>query len=160
LSVKMDSMMSLSTRLSAFAREFSAAFDGADLTPHPAAALWLSRESNRRLPISEKELGVVFMPHGADDAWNRTMLRAVGAPPRRILSPSAFATVGGLEDSSLFAEALFERAADLSRAPASETVFLVAHGSGDDAEDLQWRRVLDSLCAQVASLAKRAGRPF
>jgi len=238
LTVKMDSMMRLANRLGAAAAG-AAAFDGADLSPHPALAAWLSRESYRRLPAREEDLGLVFMPHGFDEAWNRLMLDSVAplaarvplepafgmadpalierairrleargvrriavvraysldssfraeteavlglassaapapehahhghvmgphamAAPRAILSSSDLVTLGGIGDSPLFAGALYDRVRELSRAPSAETVFLVAHGAQDDAENALWQKTLDSLASQVRELSIRAGSPF
>lgn len=72
-------------------------------------------------------------------------------PAPRIRSSAVVSTTGGLEDHPLFADALLERARALSRDPARETVILVAHGSGDDATDAHWQKVLDSLAARMRS---------
>lgn len=69
---------------------------------------------------------------------------AVGPQPR-IRSASRFATEGGLEASPRFAAALVDRARALSTDPSTETVILVAHGSGDDATNEHWRGVLGAL---------------
>lgn len=44
----------------------------------------------------------------------------------------------GLGDSALIDEVLVDRVRALSRDPASETVLVIAHGPGDDAEDERW----------------------
>lgn len=44
----------------------------------------------------------------------------------------------GLGDSALIDQVLVDRVRALSRAPASETVVVIAHGPGDDAEDARW----------------------
>jgi hypothetical protein len=75
--------------------------------------------------------------------------------PTRIRSGSALCTMGGVEDSPLFAEVLLERALVLSQNPKQETVFLLAHGSGDEQENEHWLRNLASLAQQVQNLAKR-----
>jgi len=70
-------------------------------------------------------------------------------PPARIRTALRLATVGGLEDSPLFAEALLDRALSLSKDPARETVVLVAHGAGPDAQNDHWRGLLGSLATQM-----------
>jgi sirohydrochlorin ferrochelatase len=44
----------------------------------------------------------------------------------------------GLGDSALIDQVLVDRVRALSRDPASETVLVIAHGPGDDAEDGRW----------------------
>ncbi len=73
-------------------------------------------------------------------------------PSTRIRSAAVMATVGGLEDDPLFAEALLARAQALSRDPARETVILVAHGDGDDAQDAHWRETLASVARRMHEL--------
>lgn len=72
-----------------------------------------------------------------------------GAPASRVLTSLPVETGGGLEDDSLFARALLERARDLSRQPDRETVLLVAHGKGDDEGNARWLDLLDSLRQQM-----------
>jgi sirohydrochlorin ferrochelatase len=83
--------------------------------------------------------------HGHDHGHGH----AAGPPGPRIRSSALFATVGGLEDHPLFAQALLDRARSLSKDPSKETVILVAHGSGDDATNAHWQHVLESLVTQM-----------
>jgi len=73
-------------------------------------------------------------------------------PSARIRSAAALATIGGVEDDPLFAEALLSRAQSLSREPSRETVILVAHGDGDDARDARWRDLLASLANHMQQI--------
>lgn len=73
----------------------------------------------------------------------------MAGPQPRIRSSALLATVGGLEAHPFFAAALLDRAKALSKDPADETVILVAHGSGDDATNEHWRRLLESLATQM-----------
>jgi sirohydrochlorin ferrochelatase len=75
-----------------------------------------------------------------------------GRPAPRIRTALPAATVGGLEDHPLFARALLDRARELSRDPARETVLLAAHGSGDEAQNEHWRQLLSSLSRQIREL--------
>lgn len=72
-----------------------------------------------------------------------------GPPGPRIRSAALMTTVGGLEDHRYFAEALLDRAKALSKNPNEETVFLVAHGAGDDQSNDHWRHLLESLAGQM-----------
>lgn len=74
---------------------------------------------------------------------------ASAQPPARIRSAAVLATVGGVEDDPLFAQALLTRAQSLSRDPAQETVILVAHGDGDDAQDAHWQDLLASVARRM-----------
>lgn len=56
------------------------------------------------------------------------------------------------EDDPLFADALLARARALSRDPVRETVILVAHGDGDDAQAAHWRETLASLARRMREL--------
>lgn len=71
------------------------------------------------------------------------------APAPRLRNSAALASAGGLEDHPLFAQALVDRALALSRDPGKETLFLVAHGSGDDRLNQHWERILASLAERM-----------
>lgn len=43
------------------------------ILPHDNVGIWLKKEANRRLPLSDDEIGVVLMPHGSDFNWNETI---------------------------------------------------------------------------------------
>lgn len=240
LSMKLDGMMSFPASLASLAKKHGAAYDGADLTPHPNVALHLAKQSNLNLPITEKELGVIFMPHGSSHVWNRTMLDAIaplmskyriepvfsmGDPPliekgvrklekrgaraitvvrvfslessfkegteyilglresadhsahghgdemadgasphptapSKIRSGSAFHTLGGLEASPLFAEALLDRAYQVSKESSKETVILLAHGTEGEAQNNHWLKNLSTLTAHMKETAMGKGRVF
>lgn len=67
----------------------------------------------------------------------------------RIRSAVPMVTVGGVEDSPLFARALLDQARKLSKHAARETVILVAHGQGDDIANQRWIDLLNSLATQM-----------
>ena len=52
-------------------------FDGKGVTPHMNVELWLKKKANERLPLSDDEIGIVFMPHGSDYNWNETMRESI-----------------------------------------------------------------------------------
>ncbi|MGH8626762.1 MAG: hypothetical protein ACREYC_16360, partial [Gammaproteobacteria bacterium] len=52
------------------------------------------------------------------------------ADPPRVRASAVLATAGGLDADPLISEVLLQRAAEVSVAPESETVILLAHGSG------------------------------
>ncbi len=87
---------------------------------------------------------------GLDD----TYLHQTTRPPDRVRSAAVFHTAGGVEDDSLFAAVLLERALSISREPSKEVVILVAHGLGDDEGDAYWRTVLQSLARQMQAMAE------
>jgi len=74
------------------------------------------------------------------------------APPPRVRSSAVFATVGGVEDHPLFAEALLKRARELSEDPSREALLLVGHGSGDDATNERWLDNLGSIADQMREM--------
>jgi hypothetical protein len=103
-------------------------------------------------PVVERLIGLDVERGDAPDphAGHRMSHEHGGArPPARIRSPAVMVTIGGVEDDPLFAEALLARAQSLARDPSRETVVLVAHGAGDDAEDAHWRDVLASLATRM-----------
>jgi sirohydrochlorin ferrochelatase len=66
-------------------------------------------------------------------------------PVPRILTSLPVIWTGGYEDHPLFATALLDRALDLSKDPAKETVILVAHGTQDDQRNDVWLQKLESI---------------
>lgn len=79
------------------------------------------------------------------------------AAPMRIHTAALVSSAGGIEDHSLFAQALLDRARSLSKDPARETVILTAHGAKDDTRNARWLEVLESLARQMGA---RGGREF
>lgn len=77
LTQKLDGMMAFSSRIHSTVAKHSAAFTGKDITPHKNTELWLAKQANSYLPVTKENLGVVFMPHGSDYNWNRTMMDAI-----------------------------------------------------------------------------------
>lgn len=74
----------------------------------------------------------------------------------RIATQSSFAlSTQGMAETSDMGAILVERARSLSRAPEKEDVLILAHGTGDDAEN---ERLLASLEARAAEL--RQSQPF
>ncbi len=47
--------------------------NGKGVIPHKNVGIWLEKEANLRLPLSDDEIGVVLMPHGSDFNWNETI---------------------------------------------------------------------------------------
>ncbi|HEX7045969.1 MAG TPA: hypothetical protein VF275_00150 [Gammaproteobacteria bacterium] len=72
-----------------------------------------------------------------------------GAASSRLLTSLPVISVGGLEDHRYFAEALLDRAQNISEDPAKETIILVSHGVGDEAGNEYWLTLLESLRAQM-----------
>jgi sirohydrochlorin ferrochelatase len=113
------------------------------------------RASVERLIGLDVERGDPPDPHAAHAMGHD---HGAARPPARIRSAAVIATVGGVEDHPLFAEALLARAHALSTDPARETVVLVAHGSGEDAEDARWRELLASVAGRMRELGGRRFR--
>lgn len=82
------------------------------------------------------------------DAHGQASLAA--AP--RIRSTLPQVTVGGVEADPLFARALLDNARAVSRDPAKETILLVAHGAGADADNDHWLHLLNQLADQMRQL--------
>ncbi len=74
-----------------------------------------------------------------------------GTPAPRILTSLPVVWTGGYEDNPLFATALLDRALALSKAPAKETVILVAHGAKDDQRNEIWLQKLESIANHMRS---------
>lgn len=67
----------------------------------------------------------------------------------------------GLYDSPLMGEVLADRVRAVSSSPESESVVVIAHGTGDDAENDLWDSRIDHLAEKVRELAPfRAVRVF
>lgn len=67
----------------------------------------------------------------------------------RIASHLLFATAGGMEAHVLLADAMVDRARELSREAESETVVLVAHGTGGDDQNQHWMQNLEKIASHV-----------
>jgi len=81
-----------------------------------------------------------------------------GMPTARVRSEAVFSTRGGLESDPLIAEVLLERAQEVSRDPAGETVILLAHGAGDDQQDARWRAALAEMAEWMQAHSQPAFR--
>ena len=88
---------------------------------------------------------------GLGDEPGGMMMMGMGSPPR-VRSAAVFTTLGGIENDALFAEALLDRARDLSESPASETVLLLGHGAGRDEDNRVWLRNLESIASQMQDM--------
>lgn len=74
-----------------------------------------------------------------------------GPHAERISSHLLFATTGGMEAHPLLAEVMLERALEISEDPSRETVVLVAHGTGGDAQNLHWMDNLERIATYIRS---------
>lgn len=86
----------------------------------------------------------VHAAHGHDHGHG-----APTVPVPRIRTSLPIQTVGGLGSSPLFATALLDRALALSKNPARETIILVAHGSGSDHQNRQWKKALEEIAEHM-----------
>src|SRR3546814_12165109 len=53
-------------------------------------AQWLGQSANRHLPLSDREIGVVVLAHGADWHWNQTLRETVRPLERQYRIEYAF----------------------------------------------------------------------
>lgn len=95
-----------------------------------------------------------------DQMGHSGMMHGMGGPPQRVISSSEFYTTGGLEDSPLFAEALLDRAINLSSNPEQETVILVGHGTRTEEGNSRWMNNLESITAHMEKTAQEKGYNF
>ncbi len=79
------------------------------------------------------------------------------ADPPRVRASAVLATAGGLDADPLISEVLLQRAAEVSVAPESETVILLAHGSGSEDVEGHW---LQQLAAQADFIRAKARPAF
>ena len=72
----------------------------------------------------------------------------------RIDTRSSFAiSKEGLADAPEMGAVLVERVRSLSKNPAQESVLIIAHGPGDDAEDQRWLKMIDERAESVRRMA-------
>lgn len=74
-----------------------------------------------------------------------------GPHAERISSHLLFSTTGGMEAHPLLQEAMLERALEVSENPSRETVVLVAHGTGGDAQNEHWLKNLATIADYIRS---------
>lgn len=67
---KHDSHMSMTHALKMKFAEFDVAYDAQEILPHPNVLLWLKKTANHYLAAIPGEIGVVIMPHGANQPYN------------------------------------------------------------------------------------------
>ena len=81
LGPKFDHSMALSASLKQKFHDVDVAFSQDEFLPHPNVLRWLKKTANTYLPATPAEMGVVIMPHGANQLWNDAVDRVV-APLR------------------------------------------------------------------------------
>ena len=77
--------------------------------------------------------------------------------PERIRTHLQMTTLGGLEASPHFAKGLLDRAQAISENPSEETVILLAHGTGSDAENAHW---MENLRTMADTMRAHGGDAF
>lgn len=77
LTPKLDGMMAFGSWIRPLVMNHGALYNGNDITPHENTGLWLAKQANSYLPVTKENLGVIFMPHGSNYNWNRTMMDAI-----------------------------------------------------------------------------------
>lgn len=109
----------------------------------------LSLDGHALEPSSGTQATTSHHHTGHGDGHGHGSSHGQAVPSPRIRTPILMASVGGLDDHDLFADALLDRARGLSRDPSKDTVILVAHGSGQDADNDRWLGVLESMAAKM-----------
>lgn len=236
LGPKFDHSMAFLSSLKQRFQDIDVVFSHKELLPHPNVLRWLKKTANAYRPASAAEIGVIIMPHGADQIWNDAVERVVAPlrsgyqiemaygmgdpdiiqeavtrlearnirrivfvrmyalarhlrarteyilgvaeapvpeghggghqgrsvhPPPQVRSAALFAAFGGYEESPVVSRILHERIMEISRDPAQETVFLVAHGEKTDEGNAAWLAAIqthierlkgDVHCAQLKAI--------
>lgn len=78
------------------------------------------------------------MEHGGGQSGHSMAFWRLDSDARFIMSEP------GLADAEPMADVLLDRALDLSRTPSREDVLVLAHGTGDDAENDRWLEKMDA----------------
>lgn len=110
MSQKLDGMMAFNSALKPLMKKYNAAYNANDFTPHHLVELWLRKKANEYTQITSENLGVVFMPHGADYNWNRTMMDAIADLHDKYMIDYAF-SMGDAELTRRAVERLEKRGA-------------------------------------------------
>jgi len=90
LTPKLDGMMAFGSWIRPLIRNHGALYNGNDITPHESVGLWLAKQANSYLPVTKENLGVIFMPHGSNYNWNRTMMNAIDEMHEEYMIEHAF----------------------------------------------------------------------
>jgi sirohydrochlorin ferrochelatase len=83
-----------------------------------------------------------------------------GMAAHRIRSGSSLYTLGGVEGTPLFAEALLDRALEVSKDAKNETIILVAHGTVEEEQNSHWERNLASIAAHMGAASNLKAKRF
>ena len=103
LGMKYTNMMSEWNFLSMGMRKIpNLAHDGSGVLPHENIGHWLRKSANRHLPLRRGDIGVIFVPHGADFNWNETMREGIEPLREEFVTADAFSMV----DPSIVASAV------------------------------------------------------
>lgn len=90
LTPKLDGMMAFVSWIRPLIRNHGALYNGNDITPDKNVGLWLAKQANSYLPVTNENLGVIFMPHGSNYRWNRTMMDAIDGLHEEYMIEHAF----------------------------------------------------------------------
>ncbi len=81
LGPKFDHMMALSSSLKRKFSDIDVVFSHDEIVPHPNVMRWLKKTANAYVPATPDQIGIIIMPHGANQIWNDAVDRVV-APLR------------------------------------------------------------------------------
>ncbi len=99
---KFDNRMSMMHWVSRKFQAYDLDFVDQEIMPHPNLLLWLKKAANAFLPPSEKETGVVIMPHGATQPYNDVVARVIAPLKSRYRIEMAY----GMGDPALIQQAV------------------------------------------------------
>jgi hypothetical protein len=102
LAPKFDHVMAFAASLKQKFHDIDVTFPKDELLPHPNVLRWLKKTANAYLPAAPAEIGVVIMPHGANQIWNDGVDRVI-APLR---SKYQIEMAYGMGDSGIIQEAI------------------------------------------------------
>jgi hypothetical protein len=102
LGPKFDHSMALAASLKRKFHDVDVIFAHDEVLPHPNVLRWLKKTANAYLPATSAEIGVVIMPHGANQLWNDAVDRLIA--PLRSVYPIEMAY--GMGDPSIIQDAV------------------------------------------------------
>jgi sirohydrochlorin ferrochelatase len=99
---KFDHSMALSAWLEQQFKPLHAAYQRAELLPHPNVLLWLKKTANRFVAAGLHDIGVVIMPHGSTQPWNDAVEGSIAPLKARYRIEMAY----GMGDPDIIQEAV------------------------------------------------------
>jgi sirohydrochlorin ferrochelatase len=124
---KYDRHMGLTVWFGEKFKELNVVYTGEELMPHPNFLLWLKKTANHYVPAGRAEIGVVIMPHGANQPWNDAVEQTLA--PLRSQYPVEMAY--GMADPDIIQQAV----ARLEQRGSRRIVFVRMYALGHHLKD-------------------------